>query len=48
MCIKLYNSLPSYIKAESNNIMKFLSIVKNFLSENTYSLEEFYNVCKSK
>ena len=49
MCIKVYNSLPSYIKAESNNSMKFLSIRKTFLSENSfYSLGEFYNVCKSK
>ena len=49
MCIKLYNSLPSYIKAESNNSMKFLSILKTFLRENSfYSLGEFYNVCQSK
>jgi len=49
MCIKLYNSLPSYIKAESDNSMKFLSILKTFLSENSfYSLGEFYNICKLK
>jgi len=49
MDIKICNSLPSYIKAESNNSMKCLSIIKTFLSENSfYSLGEFYNVCKSK
>jgi len=38
MCIKLYNSLPSYIKAESNNSMTFLSILHTFLSENSFYL----------
>jgi hypothetical protein len=44
MGVKLYNSLPSYIKKESNNIIKFESLLKKFLLSNTfYSLDEFYN-----
>jgi len=42
MGVKLYNSLPYYIKKESNNIIKFESILKKFLLGNTlYSLDEF-------
>ena len=44
MGIKLYNCLPAHIKEESNNIIKFESLLKKFLLDNTfYSLNEFYN-----
>jgi hypothetical protein len=44
MGIKIYNSLPLYIKNEFNNANKFESLLKNFLHGNSfYSLEEFYN-----
>jgi len=44
MSVKIYNSLPIYIKNESNNTKKFESLLKKFLLENSfYSLEEFYN-----
>jgi len=49
MGIKIYNILPTYIKNESNNTKKFESLLKNFFYENSfYSLEEFYNYCKTK
>jgi hypothetical protein len=49
MGIKIYNSLPTYIKNESNNTKKFESLLKSFLYENSfYSVEEFYNYCKMK
>ena len=31
MGIKIYNSLPPYIKLESNNLIKFESLLKKFL-----------------
>jgi len=44
MGIKIYNSLPPYIKVESNNIIKFESLLKKFLQKITfYSLNEFFN-----
>jgi len=44
MGIKTYNSLPPYIKAEFNNIIKFEYLLNKFLRENTfYSLNEFFN-----
>jgi hypothetical protein len=44
MVVKLYNSLPSYIKRESNSVIKFEPLLKKFLLGNTfYSLDEFYN-----
>jgi len=44
MGIKIYNSLPPYIKLESNNLIKFESLLKKFLLKHTfYSLDEFYN-----
>jgi len=44
MSVKIYNSLPIYIKNEINNRKKFESLLKKFLLENSfYSLEEFYN-----
>ena len=49
MGIKIYNSLPTYIKNEPNNTKKCESLLKNFLYENSfYSLEEFYSYCKMK
>src|SRR5215510_15822409 len=45
MGVKLYNSLPSYTKAEINNTKSFELLLKKFLFENSfYSLEEFYNL----
>ena len=42
--VKIYNSLPTFIKKESNNIKKFESLLRKFLLENSlYSLDEFYN-----
>jgi hypothetical protein len=47
MGIKLYICLPPHIKEESNNIIKFESLLKKFLLDNTvYSLNEFYNFIK--
>jgi hypothetical protein len=44
MGIKQNKSLPSCIKRESNNIIRFESLLKKFLLDNTfYSLDEFYN-----
>ena len=49
MGIKIYNSLPTYIKKESINTKKFESLLKNFLCENSfYALEEYYNFSKMK
>ena len=49
MGIKIYKSLPLHIKEESNNVNKFLSLLKNFLSESSfYSLGDFYDFYKSK
>jgi hypothetical protein len=36
MGIKLYSSLPSHIKRESNNIIKFKSLLKKFLLDKTF------------
>ena len=47
MGIKIYNSLPSHIKNESNNYKKFESLLKKLLCENAfYSLEEFHSYLK--
>jgi hypothetical protein len=44
MSVKIYNSLPIYIKNEINITKKFETLLKKFLLENSfYSLEEFYN-----
>jgi len=44
MGVKLYNSLPPYIKVEFNNITKSETLLKKFLLKHTfYSLNEFYN-----
>jgi hypothetical protein len=45
MGVKLYNSLPTYIKTEINNAKIFELLLKKFLLKNSfYSLEEFYNL----
>jgi hypothetical protein len=45
MGVKLYSSLPTYIKTESNNAKIFELLLKKLLLENSfYSLEEFYNL----
>ena len=36
MGIKIYNSLPTYVKKESINTKKFESLLKNFLCENSF------------
>jgi hypothetical protein len=42
--VKIYNSLPIYIKIRLITQKKFESLLKKFLLENSfYSLEEFYN-----
>jgi len=47
MGIRIFNSLPAYIKNEFTNSSKFISLVKNFLYENSfYLLEEYFNSCK--
>jgi hypothetical protein len=49
MGIKLCNSLPAFIKHESNNYNKFVPLLKKFLCENSfYSLEEFYSFVKPR
>jgi len=49
MAIKIFNNLPTYIKNEFSDSTKFVSLVKNFLCENSfYSLEEFYNFSSVK
>jgi len=49
MGIKLFNSLPAFIKLESNNYNKFVLLLKKFLCENSfYSLEEFFNFPKPR
>jgi hypothetical protein len=46
MGIKLYNTLPAFLKNESHNQVRFRSLLKKFLLEATlYSLEEYYNIC---
>jgi hypothetical protein len=42
--VRMYNSLPAYIKNESHNPKKFKAVLKRFLYNNSfYSLEAFYN-----
>ena len=44
MGIKLFNSLPTFIKQEFDNYNKFIPLLKKFLCESSfYSLEEFYS-----
>jgi hypothetical protein len=45
MGIRLYNSLPTYIKTEIDNTKSFELLLKKFLLKNSfYSLEEHYNL----
>jgi hypothetical protein len=47
MGVKIFNTLHTYIKKESNDIKKFESLLKKFLLKNSfYSLDEFYNFAK--
>jgi hypothetical protein len=49
MRIKLYNSLPTFIKHKSNNYNKFVPLLKKSLCENSFnSLEEFYSFLKPR
>jgi hypothetical protein len=44
MGLKVFNSIPSYIKVKSNNINEFKWLIKNFLYCNTfYTSEEYFN-----
>jgi hypothetical protein len=48
MGLKIFNTLPAYIKQESDNHKKFESLLKKLLYANSfYSLEEFYRLFKS-
>jgi hypothetical protein len=45
MGVKIYNSLPTYVKNEINNAKVFELLIKKFLLKNSfYSLEEFYSL----
>jgi hypothetical protein len=49
MGLKLYNTLPAFLKTESHNPVRFRLSLKKFLLESTiYSIEEFYTICKSR
>jgi hypothetical protein len=48
MGLKIFNTLPVYIKQESDTPKKCESLLKKFLYENSfYSREEFYRLFKS-
>jgi hypothetical protein len=45
--VKLFNTLPSYIKTESDNPKKFKAVLQKFLYENSfYSLDEYFELHK--
>jgi hypothetical protein len=45
MNIKIFNSLPPYIKDISNNVRKFEICLKQFLHIHSfYAIEEFFNI----
>jgi len=47
MGLKLYNTLPTFLKTESHSFVSFISsLKKNLLEFSIYSLDEFYNICK--
>jgi hypothetical protein len=46
--IKFYNSLPQDMKTHIDNSRTFKKAVKNFLSTNSYSLNEYYDNYKNK
>jgi hypothetical protein len=46
--VKVFNILPSYIKIESDNPMKFKMILQKLLYENSfYSLDEYFELKKT-
>jgi len=46
MGIKLFNTLPPFLKYESQNPVRFRSLLKKFLLNTTlYLLDEFYSIC---
>jgi hypothetical protein len=47
--IKVFNALPSHIKIEFDNPVKFKRVLQNFLHENSfYSLNEYLDFNKTK
>ena len=47
MGLKLYNTLPNFLKTESHSFVSFRLSLKKFLLESSiYSIDEFYNTCK--
>jgi len=47
MGLKLYNTLPTFLKTESHSFVSFRLSLKKFLLESSiYSIDEFYNTCK--
>jgi len=47
MGLKLYNTLPTFLKTESHIFFSFRLSLKKFLLEfSIYSIDEFYNTCK--
>jgi hypothetical protein len=49
MGIKVYNSLPPYIKGEFHNPRKFETYLKHFLHAHYfYSLKEYFNIKPAK
>ena len=49
MGVKLFNTLPAFVKQEVNHRSKFVHLLKKFLHVNSfYSLDEFYNHSKHR
>jgi len=49
MGLKVFNSLPSYIKDRQQEVSEFKRFVRNFLYCNTfYTSEEYFNYNESK
>ena len=47
MGLKVFNSLPSYIKDKLQDIKEFKQLIKNFLYSNTfYTMDEYFNYNK--
>ena len=45
---KVFNTLPSYINMESDNMKKFKLVLQKFLFENSFSsLDEYFELQKS-
>jgi hypothetical protein len=46
--VKVFNTLPSYIKTEFDNPKKFKAVLQKFLCENSfYSLDEYFELQRS-